>query len=181
MLLKSVLVLALISLPGMVFADGQNSSPLQLVISAPDRPVEGGTLQITATLTNISDHNVVATQIRGNPTIAYRFTVRDVQHIGIVQRKPDVLDESHPLARFTASSITLKPGEQIQEIIELDKLLDLPQSSSYAIRAERYIPAELGPSYLISNEIKVDIRTGHSILKELEEPQPQTKYDVYVE
>jgi hypothetical protein len=180
MLLKNVLVLALISLPGIVFGDDQNS-PLQLVIAAPDGLIDGGKLQLTATVINTSDHDVVAAEIRGDPTIAYRFTVRDTQHMGVVvQGKSQIVDEAHPLlSRFSVSSITLKPGGRIQETIELDELYDLTKSKSYAIRAERYVPKELGQSHLISNEVLVGY-SSRSVPKELGEPNTQTKYDVYI-
>jgi len=149
-------------------------SPIELTIAAPSDSLDGSTAELTATLTNTCDHDVKMVQIRGDSSVSYEATVRNIEHNRLERERDTQSDTSSDdaMASYSMSSITLKPGEQIKEMIELGKMYDLNESGTYAIRVVRHVPeAEgTGVTHLTSNEITVEI-TAHSESKATVNPQ----------
>ena len=159
MFTKGILFFALILSPVPVSFAGSND-PLELVLTAPAETLtDGKPLQLTATLKNISHQDIVVTQIRGDVRAAYRFTVREVEHLRIVQKREDV-DGKYPSTseRFDTITLKLRPGEQIQEVIKIGDFYDLRERATYVIQAERYTPDQQKMPYIVSNSIAIDVR-----------------------
>ena len=157
MSLKSGLFVALMSMLGLVMViKAAAPDPIQLMISAPEGPQDGSSVELTATLTNKSEHDVTILQIRGDFSGYYTLNVLNVQHNRVEQQR-EVERDSGLLSSL--SGITLKPGEHTQETIELGRMYDLTEPGTYVIQAERSVREFKGIaiSHLTSNQIKVEI------------------------
>jgi hypothetical protein len=154
MSVKRKLIPALLVLPVLLAAGDKRD--LQLLIAAPSEVTAGGAVQVTATLTNVSDHEIQSVQISGDPIAAYRFRVQDAHHFHDAPKKNNI-DEDQPPPVFSFNSITLQPGQQFTETIDLSEVYDLTEPGVYTVDAERYIPADLGFSFTVSNKIKIEI------------------------
>jgi hypothetical protein len=159
--MKHALSFALMCMMGIVVAFAvSTANPTQLVISAPEGTQNGRTLQLTATLKNLSDHNVKILHLRGDSIAVYRLTVRNVEHNRIEhprENEREIDGDGDTISMFSLSSITLKAGEDLQETIDLGRMYDLAPGT-YTVQVERYVPEEKTISpYMISNQIKVEV------------------------
>jgi hypothetical protein len=169
MKLRVAITLVLMCVLGMLHlyaSDGDGGrNPLQLSIASPEGTIQDGKLLITATLTNVSDQDISAVQLNGDPSIAYEFIVYDPEHgnrdrraASQEHRQRETVDENtNQITQGSATTVSLKPGQTFNETIDLGLYCDLTRSGTYLIRAVRYIPKEIGFSVTVSNELKVQI------------------------
>jgi len=136
-------------------------NPIQLVISAPKGPLDGSTVELTATLTNSSDHDVTIDQITGDTSVGYQTIVRYIGYSHFVQER-DLKNQpssNNGIPLFSMSAITLRPGDHLQETVQLGGTCDLTEPGTYVVQVLRVVPEATGSgvSRLISNKITIQI------------------------
>ena len=121
----------------------------------------GDDVHVAITLTNTSDQAFRIGRAIGNEQaeLDYVIDVRDKNAFLALKTEygHTVAGEGNYPLFTSARSVTLKPGEQLEEESILNKIYDLGHPGSYVVQVHRDIPEQIGYGVATSNAITVTV------------------------
>ena len=141
--------------------DARANDQFSITLNAPDKPIKSGPeLRLKATVTNITEHDVVFERTPGtlpDETLSYHVEIRDER--GQAPEKTAFFrDRNENQGAFGSyTRYVLKPGESFDDAIEVTRLYTLAKPGKYRIWVARGQRALGGPpkDAIRSNEITV--------------------------
>jgi len=144
--------------PVVVIQSHAPEQSLKITIAAAQNSVMAGEpIKIAVTMKNISDHDIKLVAMGSNSTaeLNYEIIARD--------KNGEMLNETiygKGLKGGVAGSrklFTLKPGAEITETSNINKLYDMSMPGEYVIQVEKELPASEGKGTVKSNTITVTV------------------------
>jgi hypothetical protein len=118
----------------------------------------GDPIKMAITMKNISDHDITMSKWVGNSQaeLNYEIIVRGNNgEMPIETRYKNVIKEGG--IGGSRKIFPLKPGEEITETSNINKLYDLSRPGEYTIQVEKELPASEGKGMAQSNTITITV------------------------
>ena len=150
--------------PVVVIQSNTTEQPIKITImAAQNNFMAGNPIEITITMKNISDHDINIVQWTGDKhqaELSYAVIVRDKNgEMPIETEYKKRLNEGGAVAVIAGSHklITFKPGDEITETSNLNKLYNLSRLGEYTVQVEKKLPDSEGEDTVKSNTITVTV------------------------
>src|SRR5262249_21543663 len=146
-----------VSGPVVIQSHAQELSLKITIVAAQNSVKAGDPIEITVTMKNMSDHDITMVAVGSNSKaeLNYEIIARD--------KNGEMLNETiygKGLKGGVAGSrklFTLKPGAEITETSDINKLYDMSMPGEYVIQVEKELPASEGKGMIKSNTITVTV------------------------
>ena len=140
------------------------SLPFKITISAPETIVAvNQPVVIDVLLTSTSKDTITVPEVVHHGQAELNYTVLVHRNLSIPATPTQYGRQVANHGVFVVSRVikSLQPGEQIEETLTLNKVVDVSEPGIYTIRVAR--PAAPGNQDLVeSNDINIDVRSQHS-------------------
>ena len=129
------------------------------IVAAQNSVMAGDPIKITVTMKNMSDHDITMVAVGNNSKAELNYEIIAREKNG------EMVDETRygkGLKGGVAGSrklFTLKPGAEITETCNINKLYDMSMPGEYVIQVEKELPASEGKGTIKSNTITVTVTT----------------------
>src|SRR5215510_10958077 len=127
------------------------------IVAAQNSVMAGDPIKITVTMKNMSDHDITMVAVGNNSKAELNYEIIAREKNG------EMVDETRygkGLKGGVAGSrklFTLKPGAEITETCNINKLYDMSMPGEYVIQVEKELPASEGKGTIKSNTITVTV------------------------
>jgi len=144
--------------PVVVIQSHAPEESLKITIVAAQNSVNAGDpIEITVTMKNMSDHDITMVAVGSNSKAELNYEIITRDKNGEMLNKTIYGKGLKGGVAGSRKLFTLKPGAEITETSDINKLYDMSMPGEYIIQVEKELPASEGKGTIKSNTITVTV------------------------
>ena len=127
------------------------------IVAAQNSVMAGDPIKITVTMKNMSDHDITMVAVGNNSKAELNYEIITRDKNGEMLNKTIYGKGLKGGVAGSRKLFTLKPGAEITETSDINKLYDMSMPGEYIIQVEKELPASEGKGTVKSNTITVTV------------------------